>query len=165
MRILRTVTCAYAIRWKFNESIDFFWSDTETSAYAQKLYFLDELWPIMLHLRTNFICFWYAQVSYMILQMVSPVTHAVGNSVKRVVVIVSTVFFFRTPVSPINSLGMHTQPRLFNFIFQCFYYMHLRASNTRNCFGSCWSFLVFKSKEDQTNSWLIYGFTQFALVF
>ncbi|KAL8528199.1 hypothetical protein ACS0TY_005853 [Phlomoides rotata] len=47
----------------------------------------------------------YQQISYMILQMVSPVTHAVGNSVKRVVVIVSSVIFFQTPVSLINSLG------------------------------------------------------------
>ena len=44
----------------------------------------------------------------MILQRVSPVTHSVGNCVKRVVVIVSSVLFFRTPVSPINSLGMVT---------------------------------------------------------
>ncbi|KAI7739559.1 hypothetical protein M8C21_014563 [Ambrosia artemisiifolia] len=44
-------------------------------------------------------------ISYMILAMVSPVTHAVGNCVKRVVVIVSSVIFFQTPVSPINSLG------------------------------------------------------------
>lgn len=42
----------------------------------------------------------------MILQRVSPVTHSVGNCVKRVVVIVTSVLFFRTPVSPINSLGM-----------------------------------------------------------
>ncbi|XP_031501397.1 phosphoenolpyruvate/phosphate translocator 2, chloroplastic-like [Nymphaea colorata] len=47
----------------------------------------------------------YQQISYMILEMVSPVTHSVGNCVKRVVVIVSTVLFFRTPVSPMNSLG------------------------------------------------------------
>lgn len=47
--------------------------------------------------------FW--QVSYMILQRVSPVTHSVGNCVKRVVVIVSSVIFFKTPVSPINSIG------------------------------------------------------------
>ncbi|KAA8548123.1 hypothetical protein F0562_004616 [Nyssa sinensis] len=47
----------------------------------------------------------YQQVSYMILQMVSPVTHAVGNCVKRVVVIVSSVIVFQTPISPINSLG------------------------------------------------------------
>uniref|UniRef100_A0A7N0U903 Sugar phosphate transporter domain-containing protein n=1 Tax=Kalanchoe fedtschenkoi TaxID=63787 RepID=A0A7N0U903_KALFE len=52
------------------------------------------------------ICFHsYQQVSYIILQMVSPVTHAVGNCVKRVVVIISSVLFFQTAVSPINSLG------------------------------------------------------------
>ncbi|XP_057983896.1 phosphoenolpyruvate/phosphate translocator 2, chloroplastic-like [Malania oleifera] len=52
------------------------------------------------------ICFHsYQQVSYLILGMVSPVTHAVGNCVKRVVVIVSSVIFFQTPVSAINSLG------------------------------------------------------------
>uniref|UniRef100_A0A0D6QVH9 Sugar phosphate transporter domain-containing protein n=1 Tax=Araucaria cunninghamii TaxID=56994 RepID=A0A0D6QVH9_ARACU len=52
------------------------------------------------------ICFHsYQQVSYMILQRVSPVTHSVGNCVKRVVVIVASVLFFRTPVSPINALG------------------------------------------------------------
>lgn len=42
----------------------------------------------------------------MILQRVSPVTHSVGNCVKRVVVIVTSVLFFRTPVSSINALGM-----------------------------------------------------------
>jgi solute carrier family 35 protein E1 len=47
----------------------------------------------------------YQQVSYMILQRVSPVTHSVGNCVKRVVVIVSSVIFFKTPVSMINALG------------------------------------------------------------
>ncbi|KAL3824844.1 hypothetical protein ACJIZ3_020873 [Penstemon smallii] len=52
------------------------------------------------------LCFHaYQQVSYMILQRVSPVTHSVGNCVKRVVVIVTSVLFFRSPVSPINSLG------------------------------------------------------------
>lgn len=52
------------------------------------------------------LCFHaYQQVSYMILAMVSPVTHSVGNCVKRVVVIITSVLFFRTPVSPINSLG------------------------------------------------------------
>ncbi|KAE8124244.1 hypothetical protein FH972_019146 [Carpinus fangiana] len=52
------------------------------------------------------LCFHaYQQVSYMILQRVSPVTHSVGNCVKRVVVIVSSVLFFKTPVSPINTIG------------------------------------------------------------
>ncbi|KAF5476786.1 hypothetical protein F2P56_003488 [Juglans regia] len=52
------------------------------------------------------LCFHaYQQVSYMILQRVSPVTHSVGNCVKRVVVIVSSVLVFKTAVSPINTLG------------------------------------------------------------
>lgn len=52
------------------------------------------------------LCFHsYQQVSYNILGMVSPVTHSVGNCVKRVVVIVSSVLFFQTPVSSINALG------------------------------------------------------------
>ena len=46
-----------------------------------------------------------SQVSYMILAEISPVTHSIGNCVKRVVVIVASVLFFRTPISPINSLG------------------------------------------------------------
>ncbi|KAF2308501.1 hypothetical protein GH714_010072 [Hevea brasiliensis] len=56
-------------------------------------------------LLTGFCFHSYQQVSYMILEMVNPVTHAVGNCVKRVVVIVSSVIFFQTPISPINSLA------------------------------------------------------------
>lgn len=52
------------------------------------------------------LCFHsYQQVSYMILAKVSPVTHSVGNCVKRVIVIVTSVLFFRTPVSAVNGLG------------------------------------------------------------
>ena len=47
----------------------------------------------------------YQQISYMILQRVSPVTHAVGNCVKRVVVIVASVVAFNTPVSSQNAFG------------------------------------------------------------
>ncbi|RLN27860.1 phosphoenolpyruvate/phosphate translocator 3, chloroplastic-like [Panicum miliaceum] len=51
-------------------------------------------------------CFhFYQQVSYSLLARVSPVTHSVTNSLKRVVVIVSSVLFFGTPLSPINALG------------------------------------------------------------
>ncbi|KAJ1261942.1 hypothetical protein BS78_09G067600 [Paspalum vaginatum] len=51
-------------------------------------------------------CFhFYQQVSYSLLARVSPVTHSVANSLKRVVVIVSSVLFFKTPISPINALG------------------------------------------------------------
>ncbi|KAK1370277.1 Phosphoenolpyruvate/phosphate translocator 2, chloroplastic [Heracleum sosnowskyi] len=52
------------------------------------------------------ICFHsYQQISYMILDKVSAVTHAVANCVKRVVLIVACVIFFQTPVSPVNALG------------------------------------------------------------
>lgn len=47
----------------------------------------------------------YQQISYMILQRVSPVTHSVGNCVKRVVVIVASVIAFNTPVSKQNAFG------------------------------------------------------------
>ncbi|XP_057743119.1 phosphoenolpyruvate/phosphate translocator 1, chloroplastic-like [Arachis stenosperma] len=47
----------------------------------------------------------YQQVAYMILQWVSPVTHSVANCAKRVVVIVSSILFFRTPVSLVNAIG------------------------------------------------------------
>jgi len=52
------------------------------------------------------LCFHsYQQVSYMILQRVTPVTHSVGNCVKRVVVIIASVLFFKTPVSMLNGVG------------------------------------------------------------
>ncbi|PPD90324.1 hypothetical protein GOBAR_DD12726 [Gossypium barbadense] len=65
---------------------------------------LDVGWFFLSSLRTAYLNM-KSLVSYMILQRVSPVTHSVGNCVKRVVVIVSSVLFFKTPVSPINSLG------------------------------------------------------------
>ncbi|XP_078174271.1 triose phosphate/phosphate translocator, non-green plastid, chloroplastic-like [Carex rostrata] len=52
------------------------------------------------------LCFHaYQQAGYMLLEHVSPVTHSVGNCVKRVVVIVASVLFFRTPIAPVNALG------------------------------------------------------------
>ena len=52
------------------------------------------------------VCFHaYQQVSYMILQRVSPVTHSIGNCVKRVVVIAASVIFFKNPMSPQSLAG------------------------------------------------------------
>lgn len=48
----------------------------------------------------------YQQVSYMILQRVTPVTHSIGNCLKRMVVIVASVVFFRIPVSGTNAIGI-----------------------------------------------------------
>lgn len=41
----------------------------------------------------------------MILSRVSPVTHSIGNCVKRVVVILAAVLFFSTPINAQNAAG------------------------------------------------------------
>jgi solute carrier family 35, member E1 len=43
--------------------------------------------------------------SYMILQRVTPVTHSVGNCVKRAVVIAFSIVFFKTKMTKLNILG------------------------------------------------------------
>ncbi|KAG7026622.1 Glucose-6-phosphate/phosphate translocator 2, chloroplastic [Cucurbita argyrosperma subsp. argyrosperma] len=47
----------------------------------------------------------YNQVSYMSLDQISPLTFSVGNTMKRIFVIVSSIIIFRTPVRPINAIG------------------------------------------------------------
>ncbi|KMZ63990.1 Glucose-6-phosphate/phosphate translocator 1, chloroplastic [Zostera marina] len=47
----------------------------------------------------------YNQVSYMSLDQISPLTFSIGNTMKRVSVIVSSIIIFSTPVQPINCLG------------------------------------------------------------
>ncbi|KAI7839663.1 hypothetical protein COHA_006472 [Chlorella ohadii] len=48
----------------------------------------------------------YNQASYMVLdQGISPVTFSVGNTMKRVAVVVSSVLFFKNPVSMLNWVG------------------------------------------------------------
>ncbi|XP_050220702.1 xylulose 5-phosphate/phosphate translocator, chloroplastic [Mercurialis annua] len=47
----------------------------------------------------------YNQSSYQALDDISPLTFSVGNTMKRVVVIISTVLVFRNPVRPLNAVG------------------------------------------------------------
>ncbi|KAK4761613.1 hypothetical protein SAY87_029497 [Trapa incisa] len=47
----------------------------------------------------------YNQSSYQALDDISPLTFSIGNTMKRVVVIISTVLVFRNPVKPLNALG------------------------------------------------------------
>lgn len=48
----------------------------------------------------------YNQLSYMVLyQGISPVTFSVGNTMKRVAIIVTSVAFFKNPVSLLNWAG------------------------------------------------------------
>ncbi|KAL8031353.1 hypothetical protein ABFX02_13G018800 [Erythranthe guttata] len=47
----------------------------------------------------------YNQVSYMSLNEISPLTFSIGNTMKRISVIVVSIFIFQTPLQPINALG------------------------------------------------------------
>lgn len=47
----------------------------------------------------------YNQSSYEALDDITPLTFSVGNTMKRVVVIIATVLVFRNPVRPLNGLG------------------------------------------------------------
>jgi solute carrier family 35 protein E1 len=47
----------------------------------------------------------YNQVSYMSLNEISPLTFSIGNTMKRVSVIVASIIIFHTPVRPINGVG------------------------------------------------------------
>ncbi|WCJ37203.1 Glucose-6-phosphate/phosphate translocator 2 chloroplastic [Euphorbia peplus] len=47
----------------------------------------------------------YNQVSYMSLDEISPLTFSIGNTMKRISVIVSSIIIFHTPVRAVNALG------------------------------------------------------------
>ncbi|KAI3716905.1 hypothetical protein L1987_68127 [Smallanthus sonchifolius] len=47
----------------------------------------------------------YNQVSYMSLDQISPLTFSVGNTMKRISVIVASIIIFRTPIQPVNAVG------------------------------------------------------------
>ncbi|KAH0673041.1 glucose-6-phosphate/phosphate translocator 2, chloroplastic [Solanum tuberosum] len=47
----------------------------------------------------------YNQVSYMSLNEISPLTFSIGNTMKRISVIVSSIIIFQIPIQPINALG------------------------------------------------------------
>lgn len=47
----------------------------------------------------------YNQVSYMSLNEISPLTFSIGNTMKRISVIVSSIIIFSTPIQPVNALG------------------------------------------------------------
>ena len=47
----------------------------------------------------------YNEVAFMALGRVNPVTHAVGNTIKRVVIIIASVIAFNTPVTKLGVIG------------------------------------------------------------
>ena len=47
----------------------------------------------------------YNEVAFLALSEVAPVTHAVGNTVKRVVIILASIVVFRNPITGLGALG------------------------------------------------------------
>jgi len=47
----------------------------------------------------------YNEVAFLALGRVNPVTHAVGNTIKRVVIIIASVIAFKTPISTLGIIG------------------------------------------------------------
>ena len=54
---------------------------------------------------SGFFFYLYNEVAFLALGRVNPVTHAVGNTVKRVVIIIASVIAFKTPVSTLGVIG------------------------------------------------------------
>lgn len=80
-----------------------------------------------------FLCLWigisgvfyhlYNQASYQALDEISPLTFSVGNTMKRVAVIVASVIVFRNQVRPLNALGSAMA------IFGTFFYSQAASAN------------------------------------
>ena len=54
---------------------------------------------------SGFLYYLYNEVAFLALSEVAPVTHAVANTVKRVVIIIASVLVFRNPVSQLGAIG------------------------------------------------------------
>lgn len=67
--------------------------------------------------------------SYMILKRVSPVSHSIGNCVKRAIVIVASLIFFKTPVTSLNIIGTSLA------LFGVFTYSIIVSACKQNVFG------------------------------
>lgn len=54
---------------------------------------------------TGLYFYTYNEVAMLALNNVNPVTHAVANTIKRVVILLACVIFFRTPMTPLCQAG------------------------------------------------------------
>ena len=54
---------------------------------------------------SGFFFYLYNEVAFLALGRVNPVTHAVGNTLKRVVIIIASVIAFKTPISTLGVIG------------------------------------------------------------
>mmetsp|Transcript_17569 Transcript_17569/g.25654 ORF Transcript_17569/g.25654 Transcript_17569/m.25654 type:complete len:383 (-) Transcript_17569:458-1606(-) len=61
---------------------------------------------ILLHIFLSGLYYYtYNEVAFLALSQVHPVTHAVGNTIKRVVIILTSVIVFNTQMTPLGTLG------------------------------------------------------------
>lgn len=129
------------------------WTNLVTGAMSAKMVFTS---MCVMFLCLSILCTTLLKVSYMILARVSPVTHSVGNCVKRVVVIVTSVLFFRTPVSPINSLGKSAISSWSLFLTHWFLPLKLTRfvwlPSGRHCHRTCRSFPVLTTEETEAQA-------------
>merc|ERR1712232_850387 len=53
----------------------------------------------------GFFYYFYNEVAFLALGQLDPVSHAVSNTMKRVVIIITSIVVFRTPVTPLGVIG------------------------------------------------------------
>ena len=53
----------------------------------------------------GFLYYIYNEVAFLALAEVAPVTHAVTNTVKRVVIILASILVFKTSITPLGAVG------------------------------------------------------------
>ena len=54
---------------------------------------------------SGFLYYLYNEVAFLALAQVAPVTHAVANTVKRVVIILASIVVFKTAITPLGAIG------------------------------------------------------------
>jgi len=54
---------------------------------------------------SGFYYYTYNEVAFLALDSVHPITHAVGNTIKRVVIIITSIVVFKTEMTPLGALG------------------------------------------------------------
>eukprot|EP00441_Pelagodinium_beii_P044115 CAMPEP_0197652702 /NCGR_PEP_ID=MMETSP1338-20131121/34611_1 /TAXON_ID=43686 ORGANISM="Pelagodinium beii, Strain RCC1491" /NCGR_SAMPLE_ID=MMETSP1338 /ASSEMBLY_ACC=CAM_ASM_000754 /LENGTH=427 /DNA_ID=CAMNT_0043227639 /DNA_START=55 /DNA_END=1338 /DNA_ORIENTATION=+ len=74
------------------------WAAARAAGYSAP-----HLWSMLS--MSGFLYYIYNEVAFLALSEVAPVTHAVTNTVKRVVIILASVLVFKTPITGMGALG------------------------------------------------------------
>jgi len=74
------------------------WTAAIAAGYGEKKLLMEIL-------VSGILFYFYQEISFMALDNVHPITHALGNTFKRAVLIIASVVFFRTKITPLGALG------------------------------------------------------------